>query len=452
MNTHRAAPLVALALALAFVPAAAADTVDTVKGVNGPGPARYDKVRVLKQGPSSAKNVLVLSPGTSAGADMMALVGQDIIDRLPGWQVWSVDRRENWLEDRSVFLQALAGQVPPKKAFDYYLGWIGNDSVTEHIQPPSDASVAFAKQWGMAVAVEDLRRVVAQARRGGRNVVLGGHSLGGTITVAYATWDFKGKVGARDLAGIVLIDGGSSGTAKPKPSETQTALDDLKAKSPFLDIAGTGVPWTSGVFAELGATLTLKDPTGPALLQQFPLLPAALKPPVPATNRGGYGFALDSETSPANLALVHMHMGHLADSGDPRDWVDGELVPIDRAARIFTGDKLGGASWYHPARLSIDGRTVFGGQKNAAQKLAGVRAWHAKELGVPIYAFETSLGDGRVVAGARQLAKLARIPKRDVTLVDRSSTTSHLDPLAAAPDRNDFLKTVVPFLRKLQKK
>ena len=451
MKKRHALPALALALALTPVPASA-DSVDTVKGANGPGPAKYDKVRVLKQGPSRAKNVLVLSPGTSASADMMALVGQDIIDRLPGWQVWSVDRRENWLEDRSAFRQALAGKITPKAVFDYYLGWIADQSVTSHIHPPSDESVAFAKEWGMAVTVEDLRRVVAQAKRGGRNVVLGGHSLGGTITVAYATWDFKGKVGARDLAGIVLIDGGSSGAAKPKASETQTALDDLKTKSPFLDITGTGVPWTSGVFAELGATLTLKDPTAPALLEQFPLLPAALKPPVPATNRGGFGYALDSETSPANLALVHMHLGHLADAGDVRDWVDGELVPIDRAARIFTGDELGGASWYHPARLTIDGRTVFGGQKNAAQKLTGVRAWHAKQLGVPIYAYETSLGNGRVVAGARQLAKIAHIPRRDVTLVDRSSTTSHLDPLAAAPARNDFLKTVVPFLRKLQKK
>jgi hypothetical protein len=33
-------------------------------------------------------------------------------------------------------------------------------------------------------------------------------------------------------------------------------------------------------------------------------------------------------------------------------------------------------------------------------------------------------------------------------LVDRGRTTSHLDPLTAAPSRNDFLTTVVPFLRR----
>lgn len=34
------------------------------------------------------------------------------------------------------------------------------------------------------------------------------------------------------------------------------------------------------------------------------------------------------------------------------------------------------------------------------------------------------------------------------TYVDRSTTNSHLDPLADAPQTNDFLKTVLPFLRK----
>ena len=34
-------------------------------------------------------------------------------------------------------------------------------------------------------------------------------------------------------------------------------------------------------------------------------------------------------------------------------------------------------------------------------------------------------------------------------LVDASATESHLDPLTAAPERNRYLQTVVPFLRKL---
>ena len=65
-----------------------------------------------------------------------------------------------------------------------------------------------------------------------------------------------------------------------------------------------------------------------------------------------------------------------------------------------------------------------------------------------MYAFETSLGDSRVIAGAKALARRAHLPKRAQTYVDRSGGYAHLDPLAAAPSRNAFLKTVLPFLRR----
>ena len=61
----------------------------------------------------------------------------------------------------------------------------------------------------MKVAVEDLRRVITAAEDLGGKVVLGGHSLGGSVVTAYATWDFGGKPGADGLAGLVYIDGGS---------------------------------------------------------------------------------------------------------------------------------------------------------------------------------------------------------------------------------------------------
>ena len=72
-------------------------------GFAAPGtPAKYDKVGVIKVGPRGAKNVLVLEPGTSAGARLLRAARQ--VDRAPartGWQVWSVERRENLLEDQS---------------------------------------------------------------------------------------------------------------------------------------------------------------------------------------------------------------------------------------------------------------------------------------------------------------------------------------------------------------
>ena len=77
----------------------------------------------------------------------------------------------------------------------------------------------------------DIRKVVKQASKLGGKVVLGGHSLGGSITTAYATWDFNGKPGAKDLSGLVFIDGGS-GPTPITPEEAQQRLDDLNEGRP----------------------------------------------------------------------------------------------------------------------------------------------------------------------------------------------------------------------------
>ncbi len=73
-------------------------------------PAQYNKVGVIKVGPRTAKNVLVLEPGTSAGGAYFVPLAKWIVPRLQGWQVWSVERRENLLEDQSVLNQAKTGR------------------------------------------------------------------------------------------------------------------------------------------------------------------------------------------------------------------------------------------------------------------------------------------------------------------------------------------------------
>jgi hypothetical protein len=441
-------PLSTMLLALAVAPAAQAERVFTVRGANGPGPAQYDRVRVIEQGPRRAHNVLVLVPGTSAGAAYFRPVAADLLKRLPGWKVWSVDRRENLLEDHSVLDQVLARRRPVADLFPYYLGWIGNSSAGTHFEPVADAAVPFARRWGMNVAIGDLRKVIRAARRGGNRVVLGGHSLGGSITVAYATWDFHGHAGAEDLAGLVLIDGGSGGAPVTR-AEARKQLRDLDGTSPFLDLTGLGLPWSAGVFNIVGSTLARLDPDSPAVLGDWPVLPANLKAPVRATNAAGYGYALDSETSPDSLRLVHMHIGSLAATGDPRPWTDGELGSVERSAEMFSGiEGVDGTSWYHPRRLSLDGQAVAGGIANPAQRVLGVRATHGRDLDLPIYAIETSLGAGRVLPGARALAQKSHIARRRLTLVDRHATYDHVDPLSALASRNAFVKTVIPFLRR----
>jgi pimeloyl-ACP methyl ester carboxylesterase len=451
-RTRLALTLAVAGLATAGLPAAqAADRVVTVKS-DGPGPAKTDKVRVLQQGPASAKKVLLLVPGTSASASYFKPLADSLLPRLPGWQIWSISRREVELEDVSVMDRAMAKTATPQQLFDYYLGWITNSAISDHFKPVVDAEVPYAKEWGMKVAIGDLQKVVALARKGGRKVVLGGHSLGGSIAQAYATWDFRGRAGAKDLAGLVFIDGGGGDGRNPiSTTDAQARLDKLATGSPFLDLVGLGLPWAAGVFNAVGARTTLLAPDAPSTFQTWPVLPAYLKPPVPATNAAVYGYALDTETGPKSLALVQMHLGRLADAGDPRPWQDGGLVTVARAAQVFAGIKgMDGSSWYHPSRLSLDAAAVNGGVKNPAQDLLGVPATHGKDVKLPIYAFATSLGNTRVIDSARRLASRSKVPPKLVVLVNRAATNAHIDPIAAPPASNDFIRTVVPFLKRIR--
>lgn len=429
----------------------AAPTIMTIGGFKAPGtPANYNKVKVLKQGPKKAKKVLVLVPGTSAGASNFKPLANGLLAKLGGkWQIWSIERRENLLEDHSALERYVDGEISNLEMFNYYLGWILDSSVSPHYEPPSSEETAFARNWGMNVAVQDIKRVVNLANKGGRKVVLGGHSLGGSITTAYATWDFNGKAGAKDLDGLVFIDGAGGGRDVPTAEEAQTDLDGLTAQaSPFITLVPP-LPWAAGVFNAMGSTAALKEPNERSTVQDSMLLPPTLKPPVSSTNLAQYGYAVDADTGPENLRLVQSHIGSLAESGDPRGWVNGELGTATRAARVFSEENgMDGTSWFHPARLSADAGAIDNGIPNEAQAVYGIKTTKGKSVKLPMYAFDAALGGGRVAEATRALAKQSGVPKRKVRTVNRASTYAHIDPLSATPSKNDFIKTLVPFLKK----
>ncbi len=81
-------------------------------------------VGVIKVGARHARNVLVLEPGTSAGSAYFVPLARWIVSRAPGWQVWSVERRENLLEDQSMLNRAKADRASVTALFDYYLGYL----------------------------------------------------------------------------------------------------------------------------------------------------------------------------------------------------------------------------------------------------------------------------------------------------------------------------------------
>ena len=425
---------VALA-ALALAGAAQAAPIVTIPGAPGPGPAQYNRIFVEKFGPADAKRVLVLSAGFGGGAGDFGLIAPELVARVPGLQVWAVDRREQGFEDTSVF-----DSRDPAAAADYYLR--GQAVGGRTFKPVDGASVPFARKWGLALTLEDLRRVVLAARDGGRRaVLLGGHSYGAATAVAYATWDFAGRPGYRDLAGLVLIDGGELGAFPGLTlAAAKAGLAKLATGTPFVDQLGIGLPWLYAVFAQTLGLYALTDPEGPAALQSSPLLPPALRPPVPVTNAALLGFTAGGAAS--------FTMGGLASAGDPRPWLDAGLTPVSRLAQFLAATPLNANDWYYPQRLALDIAGSEALARDPVAALLGLRTWHLSEVKVPVYAFETNLTHGGVLRGARRLIAASKVPAaRSVLAADHAA--AHDDPLVAPYEANRFLQTVVPFLRRV---
>jgi len=432
----------AAALAVVATPAPARERVISVD--TRPGPAQLNHVTVHKFGPASAKRVLVLMPGTQGGAGDFTLDARYLVRRVPGLQVWAIDRRTQALEDTSAFAAALRGEISPQQAFDYYLGGGGFRFRGKNEDP-------YAREWGMSVALKDAHAVVKLARNHGRRqVVLGGHSLGASLTVAYAAWDFNGRPGYKDLDGLVLIDGGLLGSFDAYDlAQAQQAVADLQGSDPFLDLLGVGLPEAAGLFAEVGGLYALKAPTDSATtLQGYKLLPAQFNPPFPVTNRALLGYAFDRDSSPAELGLLHINGGALAASGDPRDWVDGGVTPVSRLAEIFGQEPTNAVEWYFPTRLTIDTNGADQMRQNDVANFLGLRLSHTKQVNLPLYAIASDLAGAHVLDGARNFIRRSRTTRKESMLVNRNPQISHLDPLTAAPKTNAFLKTVVPFLDK----
>jgi len=418
-------------------------------------PARYDQVSVRRFGSPAAPHVLVLVPGTNGGAGDFDLVAPYLAAHVPHLQVWAEMRREGALQDDSLIQSVLAGRATYQQAFDYYLGFLSDPSITDHYQPLSNADYAFADDWGLAVTLDDLHAVVLDARDGGaRTVTIGGHSLGGTVAAAYAAWDFDGQPGYTTVNGIVCIDGcAGSATAFGNPETVAVATKAVAALAttgPWSDALHLGLPWVTGAFAQVGAVAALVDPQGSAtLFQDFKLLPTSLDPSGTVTYQALFGHAFDYRTSPIYLKLDQVHSGVVATSGDPRPWVPDGITPVQNVAYVFAQPQAAALDWYYPTRLSIDAGAAASLQQTAVADALGLRLFHTAQVDVPLYAFQTALGghNDAVARSARAYQAQSKIPS--VTVVSRTSTYSHLDPLLATPSQNAFLQTLVPWLTKV---
>ena len=415
---------------------AAAGRYVAVKGAPAPGPKKFDRVWVEKWGPRDAGTVLVLIPGTGGGAGSVAPIARQLSRRVNGLQVWAFDRREQAFEDTSGFESGTAAD-----AADYYLGF-KYDRVTAD-------EVPFVADWGFRTEIRDLRKVVRKAGKRGRKVVLGGHSRGASSAVAYAAWDFGGAGGYRSLDGLVLIDGGLAAFGPQEFSKAQAVqgLDEIKAGRIFNDPLGAGIPEIGPIFSEVGARFAVEQPQQKSTLQDNPLIPAALKPPFAVTNQGFLGYVFDDTTSIPSFASLRIRAGMLAPSGDPRPWVDGQNTPIGDFAAAFAREPANATEWYYPARMILDTAAANALRPTPAARYLGLEIKHAKRIDVPLYAIQTDLTNGGVLAGANTVIDGSRI--RRSKLVDASARMSHLDPVLAPAKTNRFTKTATPFLRRI---
>ncbi len=428
---------VALTICLSLSPSVSAEPVFSVATEPGGGPASTDRVSVQRFGPASARTVLVLVPGSTGGAGVFTFVARDLVQRVPGLQVWAVDRREQAFEDTSVIA---AGD--PDQALAYYLRGQPVDGRT--FSPPPVSEVRFMAKWGLGLLVGDLRHVVRKAHAGGRRVILGGHSLGASVAEAYASWDFAGHPGYRDLDGLVLIDGGLPlRPASLTPGEARNILGLIKTQGPRLDIFNQGRAHLYGVLSAVAGLYAEKQPQGRSPLDTLtPPLPFQL--PFPSTNETALGLASQFLYPPKADAVAHA--GRPAPAGDPRPWIDGDVTPISRLASLLTQTPINSVDWYIPRRLvELDVRAADPLAITPLTRLLHLRVTRRAGIRLPLYAFATSSSPG-VLGGARRFVRATGI-RRPVFAADLTMT--HFDPLTAIPARNSFARTVAPFLERL---
>lgn len=334
-----------------------------------------------------------------------------------------------------------------------------------HYEPVPEADVSFAKQWGMDRTVEDLKVVIEKAKALGGKVVLGGHSLGGSVVTAYATWDFAGHPGAEGLSGLVYDDGGSSPVAiSREEAELSLAKLEQPSETPWLAFGGIPAP-DLGLFSATATALTTVEPDGPSQLEAFPFLPEDLRSPIrPVTNEAGYGYSVNVGTSPESLIAAQIHGGTGVEATAAADGLhgwdgEGALTPVKRYAEMLAGTGLreaSGSEWYFPARLTLDTGAVGNGLANPAQAVLGLHSTMGEDLpkSMRILAIDSELdkllGGGQTTLNeAEALAAQSGIPLSNLTLIEEKNTYAHNDPAGATPEINEFFKHMVPFLKEI---
>ncbi len=345
-----------------------------LEGYDDPAtPNRLDRVGVLKIGHKRARNILILNPGTSAGSAYFAPLAKDIVRATHGrWQVWSVERRENQLEDHSVLNGLKRGTVTPRQSFDYYLNWLTNPAITHHIQLIPDTDVAFAR---VGLACRD--RGPAPRREGGtraRPARRHGRPLARRIDHHRVRHVGLPREGRRQ---------GSCRPGLHRRRERPDADHARRRRRPPCKAsrrARPGSPSAGSRRRSSGSTRPVarrwRSSTrtdGPSVRNSHCSPPTSRRRSRRRTRRSSATRSTPTR-HPRTCSRRKCMRATLPTSGDPRGWTRaGDITPIQRYARMLSGTGLigiDGSAWYHPTRLTIDAGAVAAGNANPGARCA----------------------------------------------------------------------------------
>ena len=259
-------------------------------------PKQYNRAYYLRYFAAASKpnTVFVLMPGLFAGAADLDLLARQLVASMPETEVWALDRRANALEDRSAMIRSLRTRNP-QLAYDYYVKNVGKAG---GFIPTEPGALRFTAFWGLEVHLKDLHEVVKRAERAADTVILGGHSLGGSIVSFYSSYDFaKGKTpdpGYAHTDGLLLLDGVLGRTGGFSWQGEGLSIGQIRLIASREDLeAGVGDPFIRNSFDPLSAAKYEVS----ALLASF--APAELSPggfvAYPATNRAVAGILNEAQ-------------------------------------------------------------------------------------------------------------------------------------------------------------
>ncbi len=227
-------------------------------------PAECDNLRFLRvrhadgpDNPSDADRILIAQPGVLEGASAFYNVAGNLVTRAYGErgkyiEFWAIDRRANALEDLNG-LELARSTGDPHDFIDYY--YRGREYRGKKFEGFLNAytDADWLAEMGMDRTLRDWNEVITrgipdQAVRQ-EKVYLGGHSLGGFITGAYACWDFDGDpdttgdAGYNQCAGYFGLDttvtsGTLVGTMSGSSVDLGSLLGDIPENAVALMRAG----------------------------------------------------------------------------------------------------------------------------------------------------------------------------------------------------------------------